>query len=206
MFLKYFLEEPIFFYLTADTKFFLCNVSNFLENMDLSSPTYQSNIWTLLHDVSLSNGKHVVFCWHLIVDIESQSIFQTTELTCSTADLYKIFGSKKMQGFLSLMQDKSKPLAMDGLLGMTILRPGVWAKYDSGDWEWYKAPWPTAPQVARNVREPQSNRLPLLYLYLAASFTIYKYFKWHTFLFEMLKLPDQKRGKYNLQIVSLRWH
>ena len=48
--------------------------------------------------------------------------------TCSTADLYKIFGSKKMHGFLSLIQESSSPLAMEGLLGMTILRPGVWAK------------------------------------------------------------------------------
>ena len=41
-----------------------------------------------------------------------------------------------MHGFLSLIQESRSPLAMEGLLGMTILRPGVWAKYDSGDWEW----------------------------------------------------------------------
>ena len=33
-----------------------------------------------------------------------------------------------MHGFLSLIQESSSPLAMEGLLGMTILRPGVWAK------------------------------------------------------------------------------
>ena len=53
--------------------------------------------------------------------------------TCSTADRYRILGSKKMQGFLSLMQERRRPLALAGLRGMTILRPGVWAKYDSGD-------------------------------------------------------------------------
>ena len=73
-----------------------------------------------------------------------------------------------------LIQERSKPLAFEGLRGMAILRPGVCAKYDSGlyqikvsevlpkphltnfgtnkpkqgTWEWYRAPCPTAPHVA----------------------------------------------------------
>ena len=65
-------------------------------------------------------------------------------------NLYKILGSKNIQGFWSLglkgmkfllgqnnsceylIQERSRPLAFAGLRGMAILRPGVCAKYDSG--------------------------------------------------------------------------
>ena len=53
------------------------------------------------------------------------------------------------------------------------LRPGEWAKKASTLWEWYNAPWPTAPQGERIVNFPQSNKLPDLYRNFAASFTIY---------------------------------
>lgn len=42
--------------------------------------------------------------------------------TCSTALRYKIFGSKNKHGFLSRIQDNSKPLALIGPRGTTILK------------------------------------------------------------------------------------
>lgn len=78
-----------------------------------------------------------------------------------------------MTGLGSLIEAKSKPFAWIGSLGITTLSPGVWLKYASGDWEWYKAPCPTAPQVDLNVNFPHSNWPPDLYLYFAASFTIW---------------------------------
>lgn len=63
-------------------------------------------------------------------------------------------GSKKITGFGSLIEAKSKPFAWIGSLGTTTFKPGVWLKYASGDCEWYKAPCPTAPHVALNVSLP----------------------------------------------------
>lgn len=40
--------------------------------------------------------------------------------TSSTDDRYKIFGSKNIQGFLSLMQLKRRPFAWIGPRGITI--------------------------------------------------------------------------------------
>jgi hypothetical protein len=45
--------------------------------------------------------------------------------------------------------------------------PGTWAKKASTVCEWYKAPWPTAPDGALIVSFPQSNKLPDLFLNFA---------------------------------------
>lgn len=60
-----------------------------------------------------------------------------------------------MHGFLSLMQLNSNPLAWIGPRGITIFNPGTCVKNDSGLCEWYKAPWPTAPEGVLIVSDPQ---------------------------------------------------
>lgn len=56
--------------------------------------------------------------------------------TSSTAARYSAFGSKKMHGLSSRMQDSSRPFAAVGERGIAIFKPGVWAKYASGLWLW----------------------------------------------------------------------
>ena len=78
-----------------------------------------------------------------------------------------------MTGLGSLIEANRRPLVWIGSRGTTTFKPGVWEKYASGDWEWYRAPWPTAPHVALIVNDPQLNCPPDLNLNLAASLTIW---------------------------------
>ena len=77
-----------------------------------------------------------------------------------------------MTGSGCYIEAKSKPLAYIQFLGYTNIRPGEWEKNASLDYEWNRAPCPTAPHGVQTVKPPHSHSPPDLYLILAASLTI----------------------------------
>jgi hypothetical protein len=57
-----------------------------------------------------------------------------------------------MTGSLSRIEDRNRPRASAGVLGVTTLRPGVWAYQTSRFWEWVaESCWPPPPGVRRTI-------------------------------------------------------
>jgi hypothetical protein len=56
--------------------------------------------------------------------------------TSPFVERYSAFGSRKMTGSGSSIDESKSPFASYGVEGMTTLRPGVWQKYASPDCEW----------------------------------------------------------------------
>lgn len=68
-------------------------------------------------------GAGEVWCWRgLIIGVGTKGRGEENIESSSPAALYRILGSKNMQGFLSSMQERSSPFACTGPRGTTICR------------------------------------------------------------------------------------